>query len=60
MGITSTFPNLKSAKTAGKLQVVKSEHVKYDQVIKELKSQIATVNRKLCMYQMKYDRVIKK
>ena len=38
---------------------LKSEHVKYDQVIKDLKSQIATLNRKLCMYQLKYDRVIK-
>ena len=41
------------------VQKLKSEHIKYDQVIKDLKSQIATLNRKLCMYQMKYDRVIK-
>ena len=41
------------------IQSLKSEHIKYDQVIKDLKSQIATLNRKLCMYQLKYDRVIK-
>ena len=41
------------------IQSLKSEHIKYDQVIKDLKSQIATLNPKLCMYQMKYDKVIK-